>query len=71
MHFEATVCIVSSAGYLAAVTKQPWREAAGYVDAHGRVGHLVCLYADSLSFTIILRERTYVRTHSSRARTRA
>ena len=39
-----------SVGYFDAVTKQPWREVAGYVDSHGQVGDLVLLYGDSLYY---------------------
>ena len=46
----ATLSVVSIVGYFGAVTKQPWRELAGYVDAHGRAGDLVLLYGGALPF---------------------
>jgi len=42
--------VVGVVGYFDAVTKQPWREVAGYVDGHGRPGDLVLLYGGSLPF---------------------
>ncbi len=46
----ATLSVVSITGYFGAVTKQPWREVAGYVDAHGRAGDLVLLHGGALPF---------------------
>jgi mannosyltransferase len=36
--------VVSILGYYSAVTKQPWREVAGYVDDHARAGDVVIFY---------------------------
>ena len=46
----ATLSVVSITGYFGAVTKQPWREVAGYLDTHGRAGDLVLLYGGALPF---------------------
>jgi uncharacterized membrane protein len=46
----AALSVVSITGYFGAVTKQPWRELAGYVDTHGRAGDLVLLYGGALPF---------------------
>jgi mannosyltransferase len=46
----AALSVVSVIGYFGAVTKQPWRELAGYVDSHGRTGDLVLLYGGALPF---------------------
>jgi 4-amino-4-deoxy-L-arabinose transferase-like glycosyltransferase len=46
----AALSLVSITGYFGAVTKQPWREVAGYVGEHGRAGDLVLLYGGSLPF---------------------
>ena len=46
----AALSVVSIVGYFGAVTKQPWRELAGYVDTHGRAGDLVLLYGGALPF---------------------
>ena len=46
----AALSVVSMVGYFYAVTKQPWRELAGYVDTHGRSGDLVLLYGGALPF---------------------
>jgi mannosyltransferase len=46
----AALSMVSIVDYFGAVTKQPWRELAGYVDTHGRAGDLVLLYGGALPF---------------------
>jgi 4-amino-4-deoxy-L-arabinose transferase-like glycosyltransferase len=46
----AALSVIGTIGYFGAVTKQPWREVAGYVDEHGRAGDLVLLYGGSLPF---------------------
>jgi hypothetical protein len=46
----AGLSVGSTVGYFDAVTKQPWREVAGYVDGHGRAGDFVLLYGGSLPF---------------------
>jgi len=46
----AALSVSSIVGYFGAVTKQPWRELAGYVDTHGRAGDLVLLYGGALAF---------------------
>jgi 4-amino-4-deoxy-L-arabinose transferase-like glycosyltransferase len=46
----AVLSVASITGYFGAVTKQPWREVAGYVDEHGRAEDLVLLYGGSLPF---------------------
>lgn len=45
-----TLSAVSIAGYLDAMTKQPWRNIAGHVDEHRRPGDLVLLYGSTLPF---------------------
>ena len=47
----AALSAVSVLGYFSAVTKQPWREVAGYVDQHPRPGDLVLLYGGLLPFS--------------------
>ncbi len=46
----AALSVVSIMGYFGAVTKQPWREVAGYVEENGRDGDLVLLYGGTLPF---------------------
>jgi hypothetical protein len=46
----AALSIVSVIGYFGAVTKQPWREVAAYVDEHDQPQDLVLLYGGSLPF---------------------
>jgi mannosyltransferase len=46
----AALSLVSITGYFGGVTKQPWREVAGYVDENGRARDLVLLYGGSLPF---------------------
>jgi uncharacterized membrane protein len=46
----AALSFVNITGYFDAISKQPWREVAGYVDEHGRAGDLVLLYGGSLPF---------------------
>jgi mannosyltransferase len=46
----AALSVVSIVGYFGAVTKQPWRELAEYVDTHGRDGDIVLLYGGALPF---------------------
>jgi mannosyltransferase len=46
----ATLSVVSITGYFGAVTKQPWREVAGYLDTYGRAGDLALLYGGALPF---------------------
>jgi len=40
----AALSVASLTGYYGAVTKQPWREVAGYVDQHARAGDVVIFY---------------------------
>jgi mannosyltransferase len=46
----AALSLASILGYFSAVTKQPWRDVAGYVDVHARTGDLVLLYGGLLPF---------------------